>query len=185
MCVKRVVFFSSAAGSIEGEGVLVISSVTFSYVPSLSSKVHQISGQAAVTLHVTLNLRHRLYPETLRDLSEKAGWFIFALNLFATSRTSLVHIYITADLTSVELLLVFSNWIADGTPERISHATLTNIHWLIGSIQQLIHCDTLIFIGNEIWRNCWPLVWLQQLDFQIPGIESKDSGFRVYWVFFF
>lgn len=51
----------------------MISSVTFCYVPSLSSKVHQISGQAAVTLHVTLNLRHCLYPETLRDLSETAG----------------------------------------------------------------------------------------------------------------
>lgn len=47
----------------------MISSVTFCYVPSLSSKVHQISGQAAVALHVTLNLRHCLYPETLRDLS--------------------------------------------------------------------------------------------------------------------
>lgn len=51
----------------------MISSVTFCYVASLSSKVQQISGQAVVTLHVTLNLRHRLYPETLRDLSEKAG----------------------------------------------------------------------------------------------------------------
>lgn len=51
----------------------MISSVTFCYVPSLSSKVHQICGQAAVTLHVTLNLRHCLYPETLRDLSEIAG----------------------------------------------------------------------------------------------------------------
>lgn len=69
----------------------------------------------------------------------------------------------------------FSNWIADGTPERISHATITNIHWLIGSIQQLIHCDTLIFLlgkraglGMKYGEIAGPLFGYSSLTLKFP-----------------
>lgn len=191
MCVKRVFFLSSAAGSIEGEGVLVISSVTFCHVPSLSST--SASDKWASSCYPACNTE--LTTPFIPWNPPRSVWESGLIHLCLKS---LCHV---ENIISSHLHHCGSD--AGRAPAcffkldcrrhaRTNQPCYNNQHPLIDrlntTVNTLWHIDFYSGkggIGNEIWRNCWPLVWLQQLDFQIPGVDSKDSGFQVYCCLFF
>ncbi len=169
MCVESLF----ATGSNKGKGALVIW-VLYSDL-LLSYQAHQISGQAIITLHVTLDS----LTVYVQFITWNLSMISFRRWIDISSPFSYIQYIISSHHSNCGSEPVEFHNNLDSVSEQICHATITTIYWLISSIQQLIQCDTsvlthlfLLMKGHvQKWNveKCWLLVLAT-----VTGLDSTS-----------